>query len=293
LRNIKRTETAQASNARSSSEEKITVKRIFFALIVTIIFSIPLYLVVVNTFKTNSQVISNPMAFPSPITLVNVANILNGSSYGFWIGLAHSLVIVVPSLFGAVTFGAMAGYYLGRSHDLLARGIQGLLLIGLMLPFQVLLLPLSIMLRQFHLGGTYLGIVLFNIAYYLPFAAFVFSGFIKSIPLELEEAAQLDGASNRKIFTKIIIPLLRPATASAMIFIAVWIWNDFLNPLVLLGPGLGTTVTTGIYLAMGQFRTDYGSMFAIMMLSALPILVFFLALQKSFVAGLMSGSTKG
>ena len=278
---------------KNSPEKKTSVKRTLSALIVTLLFSIPLYLVIVNTFKTNKQVIENPVALPAPFTLGNVINILNGANYGFWVGLTHSLVIIVPSLIGAIGLGSMVGYYLGRAGTRLAKLLQGLLLVGLMLPFQVLLLPLSIMLRQFQLGGTYIGIILFNVAYYVPFAAFVFAGFIKSIPLELEEAAQLDGAGQGKIFFRIVIPLLRPATASAMIFVGVWIWNDFLNPLVLLGPGAGTTITTGIYLAMGQYRTDYGSMFAIMLLSALPILTFFLMLQKSFVAGLMSGSTKG
>lgn len=283
----------QRTRPQRAFRRRASVSRIVFALVATVIFAFPLYLVLVNAFKTNDQIIGNPAALPVPVTGTNIVAILNGSSYGFWTGLFHSLIIVVPSLAGAVVLGAMMGYYLGRTKGIAVRLMQGILLIGLMLPFQVLLLPLSIILRAFGLEGSYLGIILFNIAYYVPFAAFVFSGFMRSIPLELEEAAQLDGAGRVRIFVQVVVPLLRPASASVLIFVAVWIWNDFLNPLVLLGPGLGTTVTTGVYLAMGQFKTDFGGMFAIMLLSALPILVLFLALQKHFVAGLVSGSTKG
>ena len=262
------------------------------ALAVTAIFATPLYLAVINAFKTNTQIVRDPVGLPAPFTLGSMISVLSGSSYSFWEGILNSLIIIIPSLAGAIILGLMVGYYLGRSSGAAKKIIQAMLLIGLMLPLPVLLLPLSIILRTFQLQGSFLGIILFNIAFYVPFAAFVVSGFMKSVPLELEEAAEIDGASRIRTFVQIVVPLLRPATASALIFIGVWVWNDFLNPLVLLGPGLGTTATTGIYLAMGQFQTDFSVMFATMLLSALPILAFFLALQDRFVAGLTSGSIK-
>lgn len=266
--------------------------RMLAALVATAIFAIPLYLVVVNTFKTNEQILTNPEALPIPFTLGNVISVLDGSTYGFWQGILNSVIIVVPSLIGATVLGMMVGYYIGRTQGAASRVMQAILLIGLMLPFQVLLLPLSIILQFLHLDGTFLGIILFNIAFYVPFAAFIVTGFMKSVPLELEEAAEIDGAGRLRVFAQIVVPLLRPATASVLIFVGVWVWNDFLNPLVLLGAGRGTTATTGIYLSMGQFQTDFGAMFAIMLLSALPILAFFLALQDRFVAGLTAGSSK-
>jgi raffinose/stachyose/melibiose transport system permease protein len=267
--------------------------RAFAALIVTAVFAIPLYLALINTFKTNPQIVSSPAALPTPFTLGHIISVLNGSTYGFWNGLVNSIIIVVPSLAGAVILGAMAGYYLGRSTGITGRLLLGILLIGLMLPLQVILVPVSMILGLLGLQASFLGIILFNIALYVPFAAFIFSGFVKTVPLELEEAAELDGASRLRIFFQVVVPLLRPATASVLIFVSVWIWNDFLNPLILLGPGRGTTATTGIYLSLGQFNTDYGNMFAVMLLSALPILVFFFILQKQFVAGLTGGSIKG
>lgn len=266
--------------------------RLVTAMITTAIFAFPLYLILVNTFKQNDRILQSPEALPVPFTLKHVISVLNGSTYGFWQGLANSAIIAIPSVIGATVLGMMLGYFLGRTKGRSVRLIQALLLVGLMLPFQVLLLPVSILLKSIHLDSSYVGIIAYNIAYYVPFAAFVITGFMKAVPLELEEAAEIDGAGRFRIFAQIVVPLLRPATASVLIFVGVWIWNDFLNPLILLGPGRGTTVTTGIYLSMGTFQTDFGAMFAIMFLSAAPILIFFLALQDRFVAGLTAGGVK-
>jgi raffinose/stachyose/melibiose transport system permease protein len=267
--------------------------RLVIALVASAIFGTPLYLALVNVFKENSQILAAPAALPSPFTLGNLARALSTSGANFWPDLLNSVIIVVPAVVGTVVLGSLIGYYLGRSEGLASKAMQAVLLIGLMLPFQVLLLPLSIILKALALQGTYLGLILFNIAFYVPFAGFVYARFMKTVPLELEEAASLDGAGRLRTFVQIVVPLLRPTTASVLIFVGVWIWNDFLNPLIILGPGTGATATTGIYLAMGQFNTDYGTIFSLTLLAALPVLVFFFALQDRFVAGLASGATKG
>ncbi len=267
--------------------------RAVIAAIVTIVFAVPLYVAVVNVFKSNQQIVTQPMAWPQPFSLEHVVGVVSGETYALWPALANSLVILIPSVVGALVLGAMAGYYLGRANGLASKIVLGLLLVGLMLPVQVILLPVSIILRTAGLQQSHLGLILFNIALYVPFSAFIFSRFVKAIPVELEEAAELDGASQGRVFFQIVLPLMRPATASAMIFIVVWIWNDFLGPLVLLGPARGTTATTGIYYAVGGFNSDLGSMFAVMLLSMLPVLIAFLVLQRQFVAGLTGGSVKG
>src|SRR6266511_538058 len=111
-----------------------------------------------------------------------------------------------------------------------------------------------------------------------------------TIPVELEDAAAIDGATRTQVFWRIVFPLLRPATASVLIFLGVWIWNDFLDPLIILGP---SQVTTIIYRAIGQYQANFGTVFALMFLATLPVLVFYLALQKHFVKGLTGGATKG
>jgi len=267
--------------------------RLLVSLLVSALFAVPLYIALVNAFKTDEAILAEPVALPSPVTLDNIIRVVTGNGPDFWGPLLNSVVIIVPSLAGAVVLGSMVGYYLGRSSGLASRLLQGILLIGLMLPFQVLLLPLSVILKSVGLQGSYLGLILFNIAFYVPFAAFVYARFMKTVPMELEEASAIDGASHFRTFVQIVVPLLRPTTASVLIFVGVWIWNDFLNPLIILGPGAGSTITTGIFRSLGQFNTGFGTMFAFTLLAALPVLAFFFAMQDRFVAGLTSGATKG
>nr|WTB28482.1 carbohydrate ABC transporter permease [Streptomyces sp. NBC_00830] len=190
-------------------------------------------------------------------------------------------------------FSAMLGHYLARTSSRWGRAATLVLLSGLMIPPQVILLPITQVLHVFGLMATVQGLVLFNVGYYVPFGVFVFAGFVRSVPIELEQAAAIDGAGWFTTFWRIVFPLLRPATASSVIFFGVWIWNDFLNPLIILGPGTGTTVTTGIYRAIGQYQADYGTVFGLMLLATLPVLVLYLVLQKQFVKGLTGGATKG
>jgi raffinose/stachyose/melibiose transport system permease protein len=267
--------------------------RSLVALLATAVFGIPLYLAVVNALKTNEQIRSAPAALPAPFTMSNITEVFASPNSTFLSNLLHSVLIAMPSVGGVILLGSMLGYYLGRTEGWAPRLLQAVLLIGLSLPFQVLLLPLSLILQTLQLQGSYAGLILFNVAYYVPFSAFVYARFMKTVPRELDEAAAIDGAGPLRTFAIIIVPLLRPTTASVMIFVGVWVWNDFLNPLILLGPSGGSTVTTGIYLAIGQFNTDFGTMFALTLLAALPVLVFFLVLQDRFVAGLTSGATKG
>lgn len=286
------TSTAKTATARTLTFLSRQV-RVVVAIAVTGVFAIPLYLALVNVFKTNEQIESAPAALPNPFILSNLMDVILGDGPDFWGNLVNSFAIVIPTMAGVVVLGSMLGYYLGRTDDVTARIMQLMLLIGLMLPFQVLLLPLSIILRAVGLQGTHFGLILFNIAFYIPFAAFVYGRFMKTVPRELEEAAAIDGARPLRVFATIIVPLLRPTTASVLIFVGVWVWNDFLNPLVILGPGKGATATTGIYLALGQYSTDFGTMFALTLLAALPVLAFFFIMQDRFVAGLAAGAPKG
>jgi raffinose/stachyose/melibiose transport system permease protein len=203
------------------------------------------------------------------------------------------LVVTSLSILVLTVLSATLGHYLARQRARWSRWLLLLLLCGLMIPPQVILLPITRVLRAVHLMTTLQGLVLFNVGYYIPFGVFVFTGFIRGIPVELEEAATIDGASRGQVFWRIVFPLLRPATASVLIFLGVWIWNDFIDPLIILGPGRGTTVTTGVYRSIAQYQVDFGSMFALMFLATLPVLLFFLALQRYFVKGLIGGATKG
>jgi len=257
------------------------------------VFFVPLYLVLANTFKPGDRIAGSPASLPWPPTLHNIPAVLTRPDRLFWVSFANSVLITSVSVVTLTVLSAMLGHYLARSRSRWARGLTLVLLAGLMIPPQVILIPISDVLRAGHLMGTLQGLVLFNVGYYVPFGVFVFSGFVRTVPLELEEAATVDGASPAKVFWRIVFPLLRPASASVLIFLGVWIWNDFIDPLIILGPSRGTTITTGVYRAVGQYQSDFGTVFALMFLATLPVLAFYLALQRHFVKGLTGGATKG
>ncbi|MEV6583791.1 carbohydrate ABC transporter permease [Streptomyces sp. NPDC051582] len=262
------------------------------ATFVSAVFFLPLYLIVVNVFKQGPDIVPHPAGLPVPPTLDNIASVLSRSDNLFWYGLINSIEVTALSVTGATVIAAMLGHYLARSHGRWAKVAQGMLLCGLMIPPPVILTPITQILDGLGLMTTVLGLVLVNIGYYMPFGVLVFTGFVKNVPIELEEAAQLDGAGRLRTFWQVVFPLLRPASASVMIFLGVWIWNDFLNPLIILGPASGTTVTVGIYRAIGEHQTDFGGVFALMFLATLPVLIFYLAFQGHFVKGLTGGATK-
>jgi raffinose/stachyose/melibiose transport system permease protein len=263
------------------------------AIVVSALFFVPLYLVCVNVFKRGDLIAKEPAALPIPPTLHNLTAALTRSDNLFWVSLTNSVIVTVLSVLVLTVLAAMLGHYLARNRSRWARVLTLVLLCGLMIPPQVILMPIADIMRVTHLITTLQGLVLFNVGYYVPFGVFVFTGFIRSVPIELEEAAVIDGASRMQVFWRIVFPLLRPATASVLIFLSVWIWNDFIDPLIILGPSQGTTVTTGLYRSIGQYQVDLGSVFALMFLATLPVLVFYLALQKHFVKGLTGGATKG
>ena len=264
-------------------------------ILVTAVFGLPLYMAVVNTFKTQEQILSDPLGFPVPFTLENLANAFGRPDHLIARGLLTSTILVVASVFFIVIFSSAIGYYIARHNTRFTKGLQLLFLAGLMIPSQIYLIPIVQIFRKFHLIGSFSSmLVVFIGGGLLSFAVFVYSGFIKNVPVEVEEAALIDGANKFQMFWMILFPLLRPATAAVVIFLSLWIWNEFLLPLILLGPGKGVTITLGVYMSLGQLYTiNYGQMFAMMMIASLPMLAFFFAFQKEFIAGLTSGALKG
>jgi raffinose/stachyose/melibiose transport system permease protein len=262
--------------------------------VITAIFSLPLYLAVINVFKTLEQIRYRPIALPAPFTLENLERVIKRPDHLLFEGLLNSLIITVSAVIILVFLSSTIGFYIGRSNSRFARVLLFLFVAGMLIPAQVTLIPVTIILRFFGLMGSFTGLVLFlSGSGLLSFAVFVYAGFVKTIPRELDESAVIDGASRLTLFWRIIFPLMRPATATVVIFLSLWTWNEFLLPLIIVGPTRGITITTGIYTAVGTYTSDYGQIFSLMLLAAIPMLIFFFALQKEFIAGLTGGALKG
>jgi multiple sugar transport system permease protein/raffinose/stachyose/melibiose transport system permease protein len=263
------------------------------AALLTLAFVSPIYLTIVNAFKSQNQIIQNPQAPPAPPTLHNLTDAFNRPDRIVQIGLMNSVVTVVVSLALIIPLGAALSFWLTRRSARFRRIALAVFAAGLMIPPAVVLLPTIQILTLLHLDHSYPGLILANAGGgYLSFAVFVYSGFLRSVPSEIVEAAVVDGAGGLRIWWTIVMPLLRPATATVAIFLSLWIWNDFMNPQFILGPLLGQTITTGIYLSVGQYSTNYAQLFGVMFLAAIIPVAGYLTLQKQFVAGLTTGATK-
>lgn len=261
--------------------------------LLTLAFVSPVYLTLVNAFKTQAQIVRDPAAPPAPPTTHNLTDALARPDRIVQIGLTNSAVTVVASVLLLIPLGAALSFWLSRRSARLRRIVLAGFAAGLMIPPAVVLLPTIRILAFLHLDHTYPGLVLANVGGgYLSFAVFVYSGFLRSIPGEIIEAATVDGAGSLRVWWTIVMPLLRPATATVAIFLSLWIWNDFMNPQFILGPLHGQTITTGIYLSVGQFSTNYAQLFGVMLLAAVVPVAGYLTLQKQFIAGLTSGATK-
>ena len=268
--------------------------RLALALLVIFVFVSPVYLTVVNAFKDNASITGSPASLPTHPTLGNLSAALNQPGHVLQLGLRNSLIVVVCSVALLIPLGAAVSFWLSRRRTRTNAVIMAAFAAGLMIPPQITVLPIIHILGDIGLDHTYPGLILSNIGGgYLSFAVFVYVGFMRAIPAEVIEAARIDGASSLRIWWKIIMPLVRPATATVGIFLSLWVWNDFLNPLLIIGPTSGQTVTVGLYDAVSnQVQPDYGLQFGFMFLAALIPVAGYLVAQRQFRAGLMAGASR-
>ncbi|MEA2026622.1 MAG: carbohydrate ABC transporter permease [Chloroflexota bacterium] len=268
--------------------------RIVLSAVVVGLFALPLYVAVVNVFKTNDQIMRAPLALPDPFSMENLLDGMTRSDNLLWTGFFNSLVIAVSTVVLVVPVAAVVAYWIVRRKSRFTRIALLVLMAGMMIPPHIVLLPAVRVLEFLGIAFTFPGVILFNISGgFLSFGVFVYVGFMSALPPSLDDAAAIDGASPLQTLRHVVFPLLRPATATVAIFVGLWSWNDLITPLFLLGPAQGVTITTGVYIALGQYNNDFGQMFGVMFIAALPILIYYLLLQKQFTSGLLSGSTKG
>lgn len=263
------------------------------AWLVTLAFILPVYIALSNAFKSQSQILDNPLGLPAPFTLNNIINALQRPDQLVQVGLGNSILVTALTVGILIPLSSALSFFISERKPVVRTTLLAIFALGLMVPPQVVLLPIVQLLQTIGLANSYAGLILSNVGGgYLSFAVFVYVGFLRTVPREIIEAARVDGASDLRIWWKIVFPLVRPATATVGIFLGLWVWNDFLNPLFILGPLQGQTITTGIYVSLGTYSTDYGQLFGIMLLAAIIPVVGYLVSQREFIHGLMSGASK-
>lgn len=264
----------------------------FLILTLAILWFVPLYFMIINSFKTFKEVIMETAAFPSKFYLGNFIEIFEKTNYGQL--FMNSLIVLAISLFFILLFGAMAAYFIVREKTVFGKILLFFFIITMIVPFQSIMIPLLRTLNQFGLIDRLAGVILVYIAQLTPMSIFLYYGSMKTIPLSLEESARMDGATPYQIFFRIILPLMHPITATLAILHTLWIWNDFLLPLIVLQSPEKKTLSLGTYaLFIGQYSNKMNLGMTAVFLASIPMLLIYILMQKYIVKGIMKGAIKG
>ena len=258
--------------------------------LVVALILIPFVFALLTASRTSQDVAANPLGFPTSLTGANFQNAFKVLNFGP--ALLSSTVITLLSIVGSIVLGSLAAYPLSRITNRWTNSVFRIFIAGATIPIWVIITPLYLLERNMGLLNSYVGVALAYAAINLPVAIFFYTSFFRGIPVELEEAAALDGASPLRIFVTILFPLLRPITATLATFLTLGVWNDLIVPLVFLqSPGL-KTIMVNAYSLVGQYRTDPTVLFPAALLGVAPLVLVFIFLQRQVVAGLTMGAVK-
>ena len=261
----------------------------------------PFLLVVMNSAKTAVEISLSPVAMPENWGQMgtNISNTIGNPHFSYWSAFRDSFIITFFSLAVIVLASAMCAWVLVRNKKWWSTTIFMILVASMVIPFQVVMLPLVQWLRMlgdfigFKLSGSYVGIVLCYLGFGMALSVFIFHGFIKSIPLELEEAADIDGCSRAGIFFRIVLPLLQPTAVTVLILNGIWIWNDYLLPLLVLGSsGSVQTLPLAVSKFAGSYIKQWDLLLTSTLLAMLPVIILFLFAQKYIIKGMLEVSIK-
>lgn len=260
--------------------------------IVSLVWLFPIFLVLMNSFKGQFFISDQPFKFPTVETYVKLENYFNGNEQiEFVSAFFNSLRVTVLSVIAIVLFTSMTSWYISRVKNSLNNMIFNVIVASMIVPFQMVMYPMSKVANVLHLDNTW-GLVVIYLGFGAGQAVFMFSGFIKGIPLEIEEAATIDGCNPIQLFFRIIFPILKPISITISILNVMWIWNDFLLPYLVLVDT--RTIPMAIqYLQGGYGSKDMGALMAMLILAIIPIVLFYAICQKYIIKGVMAGSVKG
>jgi raffinose/stachyose/melibiose transport system permease protein len=258
-------------------------------LVLSFAYVIPFVLVFLNAFKPKIEILMNPLSWPKSFTTDNFTQALEKMNY--FRSLTNSVIITVFSVTALIVFSSMLAYYLARNKNKFTKTTFLILVASMIVPFQALMIPFMSIFAQFVAINNRAALIFFYQGFGIALSTFLYHGFISKIPTDLDEAAAMDGASDMTIFWRIVFPMLKPVTATVAIVNALWIWNDFLLPRLVLTKET-QTLPLSTYSFYGQYAVEYGQAMAGLLLAVLPIIVFYLILQKQFISGISQGAVK-
>lgn len=260
-------------------------------LLIAVVFFFPIFFNLMSAFKSNGEILKDAIAFPKHFYVDSFKHLM--SKTDFPAAMLNSFILTVASIALIILVIPMAAYAIERTNKKWTYLVYVYFLAGMMIPFQAYMIPLFKELKMFGLYGSLSGPVLIYISGSVGFGVLLYTSFLKGIPREIEESAEIDGCTKVGIFWRIVFPLLGPCTASMIVLNGLGIWNDFLMPMLVLPSGEPKTMIVEIYYFVGEFASRWDMIFAGTAMSTVPVLVAFLFLQKYFVKGVATGAIKG
>ncbi len=278
----------------ASAKKSTNVIIVIILAVLAVLFMIPMVLVLINSLKSKLFISSEPFALPTSQTFVGLENYINGlTSSGFFVAFGRSLFITVASVVLIVLCTAMTSWFITRIKNKITQVIYYAFVFSMIVPFQMVMFTMTYIVGELNLNNV-IGIVFVYLGFGAGLSVFMLSGFVKSIPLEIEEAATIDGCNPLQCFFRVVFPILKPTAITVAILNAMWIWNDYLLPYLVLGTD-NKTIPVAIQIAMqGAYGdTDMGGFMAMLVLAIIPIIVFYLICQKHIIKGVIAGAVKG
>ncbi len=260
---------------------------------ISAIFLAPIFIVLLNSFKGKFYISEEPFSLPDETTFAGLENYLSGlEKTGFLSAFGWSIFITVFSVLAIIIFTSMTAWYIVRVKNRFTKALYYVFVFSMIVPFQMVMFTMTKTAGELKLDTPW-GIVLIYLGFGAGLAVFMFCGFLKSVPLEVEEAAMIDGCNPLQTFFMVVFPILKPTAITVAILNAMWIWNDYLLPYLLIGSEYKTIPIAVQYLRGGYGSVDMGAMMAMLVLSIIPIVIFYLSCQKYIIKGIVAGAVKG
>jgi raffinose/stachyose/melibiose transport system permease protein len=251
----------------------------------------PIVYVLIASFKSIPEIFGNPYGLPEDWAWQNYTNAWQEARIA--VTLSNSVVVTLVALIASTFLAALIAYGLSRRERPLAMLLYTLFVSGMLIPVQMIVLPLFVLMRDFGLLGTLLSLILPYTAMGLPIGVLILTPIIATLPRDLADAARIDGAGEFQVFLRVILPLLRPGLASVLILNGVWMWNEFFIPLVLATKADTQTLPVGIVSFVGTYSTEWGLIFASVVIATVPAVIAYVTMSRQFVAGMTAGAVKG
>lgn len=259
--------------------------------VLALVFVYPMFLMIMTAFKSTREIFFDPFGLPNSWNFQPFIDVWQKANFNIY--FFNSIFVATAAIILLLFCASLAAYGIARFEFKLSNLIFMVFLAGIMIPIRLGILPLFILMRNLNLLDTRLSLILTYAASGMPMSVFILTGFFKTIPSDLGDAARVDGCNEFQIFYKIMLPLVRPALATVTIVNFVPWWNDFFFPLLFIKSDSLKTIPLGMTIFFGQYMTDWGLLFAGMVIASIPLLILYILMSKQFISGLTSGAVKG